>query len=228
MVGVADVSCAGTVSNLAQGMSKMQLELERVRGAEDLIRENERLRLQNRLLELRVKSLEDEYNVPVDKRFDVVQAPHPVFIIMRHTRLLIVSIAYPATVTLLCVCHRLACLLHKCVREEKCVRLCACLLKSLSYLTDSDGCFLADKRLREVEDPSTPSQTLTVEKRRDAGPMLGLMCMPMSASTPSAAYTPSGKSMKTVWLWLMSTKNKGVIPSNVSKQHRNLINLIDS
>ena len=65
MVGVADVSCAGTVSNLAQGMSKMQLELERVRGAEDLIRENERLRR-------RVKSLEDEYNVPVDKRFDVV------------------------------------------------------------------------------------------------------------------------------------------------------------
>ena len=43
----------------------MQLELERVRGAEDLIRENERLRR-------RVKSLEDEYNVPVDKRFDVV------------------------------------------------------------------------------------------------------------------------------------------------------------
>ena len=77
MVGVADVSCAGTVSNLAQGMSKMQLELERVRGAEDLIRENERLRLQNRLLELRVKFLEDEYNVPVDKRFEVVQAPPP-------------------------------------------------------------------------------------------------------------------------------------------------------
>ena len=46
----------------------MQLELERVRGAEDLIRENERLRR-------RVKSWEDEYNVPVDKRFDAIQAP---------------------------------------------------------------------------------------------------------------------------------------------------------
>ena len=70
-----DVSCAGTVSNLAEGISKMENELERVCGAEDLIRENERLRLQNRLRELRIKSLEDEYNVPVDKRFDAIQAP---------------------------------------------------------------------------------------------------------------------------------------------------------
>ena len=58
--------------------------------------------------------------------------------------------------------------------------------------------------------------------------MLGLMCMPMSASTPSAAYTPTSKSMKTVWLWLMSSKNKGIVPFNVSKQHKTLINLIDS
>ena len=49
---------------------------------------------------------------------------HPLLIIMRHTRLLIVSTVYPARVTLLCVCHLLACLLHKCVREEKCVRAC--------------------------------------------------------------------------------------------------------
>ena len=46
-----------------------------------------------------------------------------------------VSTACPARVTLLYVCYRLAYLLHKCVREEKCVRLCVCLLQSLSYLT---------------------------------------------------------------------------------------------
>lgn len=68
-------SCAGTVSNLAQGMSQMQLELQRVRGAEDLIRENERQRLHIRSLELRLKSLEDEHNVPAEQRFAAFEVP---------------------------------------------------------------------------------------------------------------------------------------------------------
>ena len=52
----------GTVSNLAQGMTKMQVELERVRGVEDYIRENERLILY-------IKSMEEKYEVPLQERY---------------------------------------------------------------------------------------------------------------------------------------------------------------
>ena len=51
-----------TVSNLAQGMTKMQVELQRVRGVEDYIRENERQLLY-------IKSLEEKYDVSLQQRY---------------------------------------------------------------------------------------------------------------------------------------------------------------
>jgi len=91
----------------------------------------------------------------------------------------------------------------------------------------ADTALLADKRLRQ--DDATPSQAATVEKQREAGPMLGLRCMPMTGKSPSPAFTPTGKSMAEVWLWLNTPPNNGVVPSTLSnKQHKNLINLVDS
>jgi hypothetical protein len=44
----------------------MQLELQRVHGVEDFVRENERLRMH-------IKSLEDKYDVPPDQRYGSIQ-----------------------------------------------------------------------------------------------------------------------------------------------------------
>ena len=112
------------------------------------------------------------------------------------------------------------------MREEKLVRLCACVIVEITII--SDACLLADKRMREGGDSGTPSQAATVARGRDAGPMLGLVCMPMSASAPSAAYSVAGKSMKVVWRWLMNSTNGGLVPSTLSKQHKALVSLIDS
>ena len=63
---------SGTVSNLAQGMTELQREQQRVRGREEYIRENEQLRQQIKTQSTYIVSLEEQCNVPPDQRYNAV------------------------------------------------------------------------------------------------------------------------------------------------------------
>ena len=63
---------SGTVGNLAQGMTELQREQQRVRGREEYIRENEQLRQQIKTQSTYIVSLEERCNVPPDQRYNAV------------------------------------------------------------------------------------------------------------------------------------------------------------
>ena len=64
------VYTSGTVGNLAKGMTCMQLDLQRIRGGEEYIRENESLKEQIKSQSSYIMSLEQRCNVPPDQRYN--------------------------------------------------------------------------------------------------------------------------------------------------------------